>query len=268
MVDTLKYATDEHGVATVTMFRADVHNAFNDDLIWELGNAFNKLSADTNVRAVVLTGAGKSFSAGADLNWMKAAAHYSEEQNMRDAVRLSDMLKAVNDCTKPTLAIVNGAAFGGGVGLISCCDIAIAVENAKFSLSEVKLGLTPATISPYVIAAIGARAARRYFLTAERFGAVEAKRIGLVHETAPSLQEAFSLAHVFIKDILAGAPGAQAEAKSLIASVSGREITDELRTDTARRIAARRSSDEGKEGLSAFLEKRKPDWVSDQDDGA
>jgi len=260
MVDTLKHGIDERGIATVTMFRANVHNAFNDDLIWELSHIFNNLSADDTVRAVVLTGAGKSFSAGADLNWMKAAAAYTEKQNIRDALRLSEMLAAVNDCTKPTIAIVNGAAFGGGVGLVSCCDIAIAVDSAKFSLSEVKLGLTPATISPYVIAAIGARAARRYFLTGERFGAAEAKHIGLVHETAVSLQESFSLAHVFIKEILAGAPCAQAEAKELIASVSGREITEDLRTDTARRIALRRISSEGIEGLSAFLEKRKASW--------
>jgi len=260
MVDTLKYGIDERGVATVTMDRPDVHNAFNDDLIWELNRVFTVLSADENVRAIVLTGAGKSFSAGADLNWMKEAAHYSKDQNMRDAVQLSEMLAAVNTCPKPTIAIVNGAAFGGGVGLISCCDIAIAVEGAKFSLSEVRLGLTPATISPYVIAAIGARSARRYFLTAERFGADEAKNIGLVHEVAPSLQEAFSLAHVFIKHLLGGAPGAQAEAKSLIATVVGKEITDELRTDTARLIAVRRTSDEGIEGLSAFLEKRKASW--------
>jgi len=260
MVDTLKTQIDDRGIATVTLFRAEVHNAFNDDLIWELNNAFQILGDNEDVRAIVLTGAGKSFSAGADLNWMKAAAGYSEEQNMQDALRLSEMLSTLNTCPKPTIAIVNGAAFGGGVGLAACCDIAIAVDGAKFSLSEVKLGLTPATISPYVIAAIGERAARRYFLTAERFDAVEAKRIGLVHETAPSLQDAFSLAHIFIKNLLEGAPKAHAEAKGLIAAVAGREITDELRMKTAKRIANRRASDEGTEGLTAFLEKRKPKW--------
>lgn len=254
---------DDRGIATVTLNRERVHNAFNDDLIWELNEAFKKLSDNPDVRAVVLTGAGKSFSAGADLNWMKAAANYTEKQNTADALRLSEMLSNLNNCSKPTIAIVNGAAFGGGVGLVSCCDIAIAVEDAKFSLSEVRLGLTPATISPYVIAAIGERAARRYFLTAERFNATEAKNIGLVHETAPSLQDAFSQAHIYIKNILAGAPTAQAEAKDLISFVSGKEITDELCSNTAARIAKRRASDEGKEGLTAFLEKRKPSWNVD-----
>jgi methylglutaconyl-CoA hydratase len=260
-VKPLLSSIDDRGVATITMNRADVHNAFNDDLIWELNNAFKTLGANPDVRAIVLTGAGKSFSAGADLNWMKAAAEYSEEQNERDAMRLSEMLSTVNNCPKPTIAIINGAAFGGGVGLVACCDIAIAVDNAKFSLSEVRLGLTPATISPYVVAAIGERAARRYFLTAERFDAAEARRIGLVHETSASLQEACSLSHVFIKNILAGAPAAQAEAKDLITSVVGKEITEDLRTDTAKRIAKRRASSEGKEGLSAFLEKRKASWT-------
>jgi len=263
MVDTLKTGIDERGIATVTLYRPDVHNAFNDDLIWELNNAFKTLGENPDVRAIVLTGAGKSFSAGADLNWMKEAASYTEKQNMRDALRLSEMLSTLNTCPKPTIAIINGATFGGGVGLVACCDIAIAVETAKFSLSEVKLGLTPATISPYVVAAIGQRASRRFFLTAERFDAAEAYRIGLVHETAPSLQEAFSLAHVFIKNLLAGAPIAQAEAKDLIASVSGQKITEELRNDTAKRIANRRASPEGKEGLSAFLEKRKASWSTE-----
>jgi len=263
MVDTLKTQIDERGIATVTLFRAEVHNAFNDDLIWELNTTFKKLGEDDSVRAVVLTGAGKSFSAGADLNWMKAAAGYSEQENMRDALRLSEMLASVNSCPKPTIAIVNGAAFGGGVGLVACCDIAIAVDGAKFSLSEVKLGLTPATISPYVVAAIGERAARRYFLTAERLTANEARRIGLVHETAPSLQEAFSLAHIIIKNLLEGAPQAQAEAKRLIATVANKEITETLREDTAKHIAKRRTSAEGTEGLAAFLEKRKPNWSTD-----
>ena len=261
MTDTLKTTIDDCGTATVTLMRADVHNAFNDDLIWELHNAFKQLGTNADVRAIVLTGAGKSFSAGADLNWMKAAASYTEDQNMRDALQLSEMLSALNTCPKPTIAIVNGAAIGGGVGLAACCDIAIAVEGAKFALSEVRLGLTPATISPYVVAAIGSRAARRYSLTAERFDAAEARRIGLVHETAPSLQDAFSLAHVFLKHLSAGAPGALADAKTLIADVAGKDISDDLRADTAARIAKRRAGAEGTEGLTAFLEKRKPDWA-------
>lgn len=264
MTNPLLTSIEENGVATVTLNRPDLHNAFNDDLIWELNNAFTKLSENDDVRAIILTGAGKSFSAGADLNWMKEAASYTKEQNLRDAQNLSDMLAAVDNCSKPTIAIVNGATFGGGVGLVSCCDIAIGVYGSKFSLSEVRLGLTPATISPYVVAAIGERFARRYFLTAERFTAEEAKTIGLVHEVAPSLQEAFTLANSMIKNILAGAPGAQTDAKDLIASVVNREITDELRTDTARRIAERRGSPEGQEGLTAFLEKRKPSWSTNQ----
>ncbi|UTW57235.1 enoyl-CoA hydratase/isomerase family protein [Kordiimonas sp. SCSIO 12603] len=268
MVDTLLTSIEDNGVATVTLNRADVHNAFNDDLIWELNNAFKTLGENPDVRAIILTGGGKSFSAGADLNWMKAAASYTEEQNQRDAMNLSGMLATLNNCPKPTIAIVNGATFGGGVGLVSCCDMAIAVESAKFSLSEVRLGLTPATISPYVVAAIGERHARRYFLTAERFDAAKAQEIGLVHELAPSLQEAFSLANVLVKNILGGAPTAQAEAKDLITFVKGKEITEELRTNTAERIAARRASEEGKEGLSAFLEKRKPSWIIDKGEDA
>lgn len=268
MVDTLLTSIEDNGVATVTLNRADVHNAFNDDLIWELDKAFKTLGENPDVRAILLTGNGKSFSAGADLNWMKAASTYTEEQNKKDAMRLSGMLASINNCPKPTIAIVNGATFGGGVGLVSCCDMAIAVENAKFSLSEVRLGLTPATISPYVVAAIGARNARRYFLTAERFSAAKAKEIGLVHEIAPSLQDAFSLAHDMIKNILGGAPVAQAEAKDLIAFVNGKEITESLRMDTASRIANRRASTEGKEGLSAFLEKRTPNWIKDKGENA
>ena len=264
MSHPLLTSLDDNGVATVTLNRPDVHNAFNDDLIWELNETFTKLGADPAVRVIVLTGAGKSFSAGGDLNWMKEAASYSKEQNLRDAQLLSDMFNTINSCPKPTIAIVNGTAFGGGVGLISCCDIAIGVYGSLYSLSEVRLGLTPATISPFVLAAIGERAARRYFLTAERFTAEQAREIGLVHEVAASLQEAFAQAHTIIKSILAGAPGAQADAKELITLVIGREITDTLRAETAERIAIRRGSEEGQEGLSAFLEKRKANWIDSE----
>jgi methylglutaconyl-CoA hydratase len=251
---------DDNGVATVTINRPDVHNAFNEHVIAALNDTFKSLGSNDAVRVIVITGTGKSFSAGADLNWMKAAADFTRDENIADANGLSGMLATLNFCPKPTVALVNGAAFGGGVGLVSCCDIAVAVEGAKFSLSEVKLGLTPATISPYVIAAIGERAARRYFLTAERFDGSEAKRIGLVHETAASIEEASALVDGLVKTMLANAPIAQAEAKDLIYAVSGKEITDDLRADTARRIAERRQSTEAKEGLSAFLEKRRPNW--------
>lgn len=262
MTHPLMTSIDENGVATVTLNRPNVHNAFNDDLIWELNDTITKLGANPVVRAIVITGSGKSFCAGGDLNWMKEAASYSNEQNLRDAQNLSDMFNTLNSCPKPTIAIVNGNAFGGGVGLIACCDIAVGVYGSLFALSEVRLGLTPATISPFVISAIGERAARRYFLTAERFTTEGAMHIGLLHDVAPSLQDACTLAHAMIKNILAGAPGAQAEAKDLIATVSGKEITKQLRTETAKRIAAQRNSAEGQEGLGAFIEKRKPSWIS------
>ncbi len=254
---------DDRGVATVTLNRPDVHNAFNEHVITKLDETFKSLGKNEKVRVIIITGAGKSFSAGADLNWMKAAAEFSEAENIADANGLSGMLSTLNFCPKPTIALVNGAAFGGGVGLVSCCDIAVAVENAKFSLSEVKLGLTPATISPYVIAAIGERAARRYFLTAERFDGLDAKRIGLVHETAATLEAAEIIVADLTEAMLANAPIAQTEAKNLIYAVAGREITDDLRADTARRIAERRASAEAKEGLSAFLEKRRPNWSAE-----
>jgi methylglutaconyl-CoA hydratase len=254
---------DDRGVATVTLNRPDVHNAFNEHVIAELDKTFKSLGQNEKVRVIIITGAGKSFSAGADLNWMKAAAGFSEAENIADANDLSSMLSTLNFCPKPTIALINGAAFGGGVGLVSCCDIAIAVENAKFSLSEVKLGLTPATISPYVIAAIGERAARRYFLTAERFNGVEAKRIGLVHETTSTMEDAKTTVSNLIDTMLANAPIAQTEAKNLVFAVAGKEITNDLRADTARRIAERRASAEAKEGLSAFLEKRRPNWSAE-----
>ena len=255
--------TDSRGVATITLNRPDVHNAFNSELIAELRSAFLALDADATVRVILLTGAGKSFSAGADLNWMKRSATFSAEENQQDAMALSDMLATINNCSKPTLAFVNGAAFGGGVGLAACCDIVVALSTAAFSLSEVKLGLTPATISPYVVRAIGERAARRYFLTAERFDGIEARRIGLAHETAQTVDEAQMIADGLIGYLLSGGPVAQAASKTLIRMVADSDITDDLRRKTAQLIAERRTSDEGQEGLSAFLEKRKPNWSAE-----
>ncbi len=254
---------DERGVATVTLNRAEKHNAFNDEVIAELDAAFRKLGADSAVRVITLTGDGKSFSAGADLNWMKKTAGYSTADNQADALRLSGMLSTIADCPKPTMAIVNGAAFGGGVGLTACCDIAVALSTAVFSLSEVKLGLTPATISPYVVRAIGVRAAQRYFLTGERFDGIEARRIGLVHEIAQTMDEARMIIDGLVDALLSGGPTAQADCKSLIRLVAGQEINDGLRTETAARIAARRASPEGQEGLDAFFNKRKPNWSAD-----
>ncbi len=247
------------GVATVTMNRPDVHNAFNDAVIATLTETFARLGADPAVRAVVLRGAGKSFSAGADLGWMRRMAGYSREGNVADAVALAGLMRTINFLPKPTVAAVQGAAFGGGVGLVACCDVAVASEAATFSLSEVRLGLIPAAISPYVVAAMGERAARRYFLTAERFDAREAHRTGLVHEVAPADGLDVAVEAVLAR-LLEGGPEAQAAAKDLVFAVAGRPVDDRLVRDTAERIAERRASPEGREGVGAFLEKRQPSW--------
>jgi methylglutaconyl-CoA hydratase len=247
------------GVATVRMNRPDVHNAFDDVLIGDLAAELRRLDQAQDVRVIVLAANGKSFSAGADLNWMKRMAQYSEAENLRDAVALAALMRTLHGLHKPTVARVQGAAFGGGVGLVACCDIAIAAGEALFCLSEVRLGMIPSVISPYVVAAIGERAAHRYFLTAERFGAEEAKRIGLVHEVvaADKLDEAVGN---MVDHLLKGGPKALAAAKKLIADVSRHALDDSLTEETARRIAAIRVGAEGREGIAAFLEKRKPDW--------
>ncbi|MCC7275088.1 MAG: enoyl-CoA hydratase/isomerase family protein [Alphaproteobacteria bacterium] len=246
-------------VARVTLNRPEVHNAFDDRLIDELTAVFTRLAGLADVRAVVLAANGRSFSAGADLNWMKRTAGYSQDQNLADARRLAGMLKALDRMPQPTLALVQGPAYGGGVGLVAACDIAVAVPEAAFSLSEVKLGLLPAAISPYVVAAIGARQARRYFLTAERFDAAEAMRIGLVH-TLAAREELEPTGSAILKALADGGPEAQAASKALIARVAGAAIDDALIEDTATRIAALRAGAEGREGIAAFLEKRAPRW--------
>ena len=248
------------GVATVRMNRPDVHNAFDDHLIAELITELRRLDQAPEVRVVVLAANGKSFSAGADLNWMQRMAKYSEAENLRDAVAMAGLMRALYGTHKPTIAQVQGAAFGGGVGLVACCDIAVAAAEASFSLSEVRLGLIPSVISPYVIAAIGEREARRYFLTAERFGAEEARRIGLVHEvtTVDRLDEAVK---TFADQLLKAGPNALAAAKKLIADIARHPLDNALMEETARRIASIRVSPEGREGLSAFLGKRPPAWT-------
>ncbi len=249
----------ENQVATITMNRPEVHNAFDEEVIAQLARAFEQAAADGDVRVVILRGNGKSFSAGGDLNWMRRVADYSFQQNVDDAMQLGVLLKIINTCPKPTIALVQGSVFGGGVGLAACCDIVIAEEGTQFCLSEVRVGLIPSIIAPYVIAAIGERQARRYFLTAERINTHTARQIGLVHEVAHvgKLDETVGF---IIQALKEGSPAAQARGKKLILEVSKRRIDDDLVKLTSERIAEARASDEGKEGLSAFLNKSEPSW--------
>ena len=250
---------DKQGVARITLTRAEVHNAFNEALIAELTAALDGIAQDSRVRALVLAAQGPSFSAGADLNWMKAMAGYSRAENLEDARRLARLLRTLNEMPKPTVALVQGPAYGGGVGLVACCDIVLAVEEAKFCLSEVKLGLIPAVIGPYMVSTIGEAAARRYFLSAEAFSAWEAQRLGLVHEVVDrNTLEARGRQMVDI--LLQGGPEAQRAAKELVFAVAGRHVDEALVEETAGRIAELRASEEGREGIAAFLEKRKPNW--------
>ena len=248
-------------IGLITMNRPERHNAFDDMLIAELTEAFRSMEAEDGIRVVVLSGTGKSFSAGADLNWMKRMAGFSIEENRRDAMGLAALMRTIAHLRKPTIARVQGAAFGGGVGLVACCDIAVATQDAAFALSEVKLGLIPAVISPYVVAAIGERAARRYFLTGERFSAADAWRLGLVHEITGSEAEMDDMIGAIVDAMLAAGPKAQKEAKDLIRAVSNRALTSEVVQDTAERIAKIRASPEGREGVAAFLEKRRAAWI-------
>ncbi|MFI2811885.1 MULTISPECIES: enoyl-CoA hydratase/isomerase family protein [Microbulbifer] len=264
MSDKLLSEVDSEGVATVTLNRPEIHNAFDDDLIHQLGETFDRLSQQPGVRALVLASEGKSFSAGADLNWMKRMANYSEEDNRRDAAGLAAMLYKLDNFPAPTIARVQGAAFGGAVGLVSCCDIAVASERASFSLSEVKIGLLPATISPYVINAIGARQARRYFVTAERFSAERAREIGLVSEVCPEGELDLTVQKL-VNAITDNGPRAVAMAKQLAMSMSNRVVNEELQGQTSALIAAVRVSPEGQEGLQAFLDKRAPEWMKGSD---
>lgn len=248
--------------ATIWLNRPDVRNAFNETSIAEITQAFRVLDSDRDVRVIILAARGTAFCAGADLNWMKKMASYSEEENFSDAQALAEMMQVIYECNKPTIARVQGDCYAGGMGLVAACDMALAVDTAGFCLSEVRLGLIPATISPYVIRAIGERASRRYFLTAERFDAQEARRIGLVHEVVAEDQldhEIDKLVHALV----ACSPHAIDEAKRLVRDVSGETIEPELVTDTVRRIAQIRVSEQGREGVQAFLNKRKPNWLTD-----
>ena len=251
---------DDRGVARITLTRPEVHNAFNDTLIAELTLVLNGLGTDRRVRAVILCAQGRNFSAGADLNWMQRMAGNSEAQNLEDARALAGLMRTLDVLPKPTMALVQGRALGGGVGLVACCDIAVAAETANFTLSEVKLGLIPAVIAPYVIAAIGERAARRYFLTAETFSAHEAQALGLIHTVVAdeALEDA---GKKILRALFKGGPQAQAAAKELIFAVAKRPIDDALVEDTAMRIARQRASKEAREGVAAFLAKRDPSWT-------
>ena len=249
-------------VATITLNRASVHNAFDDALIADLTRALVDCELDANVRVVVLTGSGASFSAGADLHWMRRMAGASEADNEADALGLATLMRTLNFLSKPTIARVNGSAYGGGVGLVACCDVAIGVDGAKFSLSEVKLGLVPAAISPYVVAAIGGRHARRLFVSGEVFDAATAARIGLLHDcvAADALDDAIDRVVHFLGK---GGPVAQTEAKQLALRIDGmtRASAEKLDADNARLIARLRVSAEGQHGIGAFLDKRAPDWA-------
>lgn len=247
-------------VATIWMNRPEVFNAFNEQLIEDLHNACKALDQDASVRVVVLAGRGKHFSAGADLNWMKRASGYTEAENIADAQRFSSMLRAISELSKPTIARVQGAALGGGTGLTAACDMAVATSDASFSTSEVKFGIIPAVISPYVLRAIGPRQALRYFQSAERIAAPQAMAIGLVNEVVPADQLDAAIGQI-VQALMLGAPDAQAAAKELIAAVYGQPIGEAVTMETARRIAQRRATAEAKDGISAFLEKRQPNWI-------
>lgn len=261
---TVLSAVNERGVATVTLNRPDKHNAFDDTIIAALRTTFDGLAARDDVRLVVLASEGRSFSAGADLAWMKRMAEYDFGHNMKDAEQLAGMLKALWELPQPTIARVQGAAFGGAVGLVSCCDMAIGSTRASFALSEVKIGLIPATISPYVVRAVGERAARRLFTTGERIDAASALQMGLLSEVVAD-DEIDTCVAKLVDSILANGPDAVRAAKNLVNSVSGVPITHALIEDTCARIAHIRVSEEGQEGLQAFLDKRPPAWQGKED---
>jgi methylglutaconyl-CoA hydratase len=247
-------------VAEVWLNRPEVRNAFNDGVIGELTAAFRSFADDADLRVVVLGGHGKAFCAGADLNWMRAMADYSWEQNRADAQALADMLWAIYSCPVPVVGRVHGDCYAGGVGLAAVCDVLVASDNVAFCLSEAKLGLLPATIGPYVVRALGERAAQRYFTTAERFTAAEAHRLGFVHElTSPETLD--DTVQNIVKSLSANGPAAVRACKRLVHDVAGQPVTEELRGDTARRIADIRASAEGKEGVQSFLNKRPPNWL-------
>jgi methylglutaconyl-CoA hydratase len=262
----LQYHAEPNGVVTLTLNRPEIHNAFDEELICMLTDTLDRLHNDTSVRVVVLTGNGESFSAGADLNWMRGMMAASQKDNERDARQLARLLRRLNYLNHPTVARVNGSAYGGGLGLIACCDIVVATDSARFALSECRLGLAPAVISPYVFRRIGETHARRYFLTGERFDAVHARRMGLVHDIVPDA-ELDILTERLVNDLLRSGPRAAGHCKKLVFHAGGHDQDSQLKLDqyTARLIAEIRTSAEGQEGMHAFLEKRKPGWQNDSE---
>lgn len=260
--ETILLEQDGRGVVRLTLNRPDIRNAFDDVLIQDLTETLERLSSEAKVRVLVLTGAGAAFSAGAEIGWMKKAGGQGDHDNFQDAMKLAGLMKRLDRMPMPTIARVNGAALGGGVGLTATCDMAVAVKSAIFSFSEVKLGIIPGAISPYALRAIGERAARRYFLTGERFDAEEALRLGLVHQVAADEAELDAAVESLVAHITGSGPTAVRASKNLIGHVAGKPIDDLLVRDTAQRIAHQRAGDEAKEGLSAFLEKRKPNWTA------
>ena len=259
---TISVSTDAiTRVATITLLREDVRNAFNDQVIAELTQAYTDLGARDEVRAIVLAANGKAFCAGADLNWMRRMADYSRAENLADAAKLAEMLRVIATCPKPTVARVQGDVYAGGLGLVACCDVAVAADTAGFCVSEVKIGLIPATISPYLIRAMGARAAQRYFLTAELFSATEAHRLGLVHEVV-AMTELDNTVNAIAGALATASPDAVRTCKRLIEDVTDQPITPELIAMTVDGIADIRASAQGKEGVQAFLQKRKPNWLT------
>jgi methylglutaconyl-CoA hydratase len=249
----------DRGVVTLTLERPDIHNAFDDRLIVTLTDALESIAGNDEIRALVLTGRGKSFSAGADLNWMRRSADYSESDNLADARALAKLMSTLDRLPKPTIAKINGAALGGGLGLVCCCDIAIAAEHARFGTTEVKLGIIPSVIGPYVLSAIGARQARRIMLTGERFDASEACRLGLVHRIVPE-DELDTAVGAVLEELATSGPAALCAVKDLIHDIKDRPVSLELIDETAKRIATLRATPEAKEGLGAFLDKRQPGW--------
>ena len=255
---------DRYGVATVTLDRPEKRNAFNDQVIGEIEAAFADVGGDDAVRVVVLAANGPSFCGGADVNWLKASVELSERENYDDAFAIARMLRTVDTVPKPTLALVQGAVMGGGAGLVAACDMAVAAGDAFFAMSEVRLGLIPAAVSPYVVAAIGVRAARRYFLTAERLDAAEALRLGFVHEVVEDAAALAAARDRIVGQLLACAPGAIAASKDLIRAVGGKIVDEAMMKETAARIARQRTSADGQEGLAAFIERRAPRWAVDR----